>query len=193
MAARKTCGDCGETKLLSEFNKNPQTKDGHRADCKPCKRKKDQARRASREFIDPPTCRVCSDCRIEKPIEDFVKTPDRLDGRALVCKLCNQDRARSNRFNIPRGWYDVMLAKQGGKCGIDFCSRRAEDTPKGVLYVDHDRACCPGDSSCGKCVRGLICTYCNSALGFINDSRGHLIALINYLDSAETASTNERL
>lgn len=35
--------------------------------------------------------------------------------------------------------------------------------------VDHDHDCCSGKVSCGKCVRGLICSPCNKFLGHLRD------------------------
>jgi hypothetical protein len=49
------------------------------------------------------------------------------------------------------------------------------------LSVDHDHACCSGEGSCGKCIRGLLCHKCNLALGAINDDINILQKMIDYL------------
>lgn len=48
------------------------------------------------------------------------------------------------------------------------------------LVVDHDHSCCPG-TSCGSCVRGLICHNCNWAAGAVNDDPGVALQLSTYL------------
>jgi hypothetical protein len=33
--------------------------------------------------------------------------------------------------------------------------------------LDHDRSCCPNGSSCGTCIRGVVCQKCNTELGHL--------------------------
>jgi hypothetical protein len=63
------------------------------------------------------------------------------------------------KFNMTPEQYDELLQKQNGVCAI--CKVKPE---KRLLAVDHDRGCCPGWKSCGKCVRGLLCMVCNTRL-----------------------------
>lgn len=67
------------------------------------------------------------------------------------------------KFGITEGDYDRMFDEQAGLCAI--CHE--PDSIK--LAVDHDHACCDGDYSCGKCVRGLLCKRCNMAIGLLQD------------------------
>ncbi len=81
--------------------------------------------------------------------------------------------------------YELLSEKQGGVCAI--CARAEMKVHRsGVrceLSVDHDHRCCPGRTSCGQCVRGLLCSECNFALGKFGDSPARLRLAITYLSA----------
>jgi hypothetical protein len=65
--------------------------------------------------------------------------------------------------------YNKQMASQGGLCSI--CSTVMEKPQQ-----DHAPYCCPPkinkrgrrrSRSCGKCLRGLLCMFCNSRLGYV--------------------------
>lgn len=83
---------------------------------------------------------------------------------------------RQRKYNISARRYNAMLTAQNGRCAI--CGAE----PDGFdLVVDHDHACCSGVKACGKCVRGLLCRACNTALGSFRDSVQILNAATLYL------------
>jgi hypothetical protein len=48
------------------------------------------------------------------------------------------------------------------------------------LHVDHDHSCCPAlSTSCGKCVRGLLCFGCNTLVGRVEEFRESLSSYLN--------------
>lgn len=72
--------------------------------------------------------------------------------------------------------FDNRLAAQGGGCAI--CGLL-----KPRMSVDHDHSCCPGMISCGNCIRGILCTTCNSALGGLQDDPKLLESALDYVRS----------
>lgn len=75
-------------------------------------------------------------------------------------------------YNLTIEQYSEMFEKQEGKCAI--CGNPETATAKygkiRSLSVDHDHSCCPGKTSCGKCIRRLLCHFCNHALGLFRDN-----------------------
>jgi hypothetical protein len=65
-------------------------------------------------------------------------------------------------YNLTPEKYLELFELQGGKCAI--C--KFPPLEKRRLSVDHDHFCCPGTRSCGKCIRALLCAYCNRQLGW---------------------------
>lgn len=71
------------------------------------------------------------------------------------------------QLGITEDEFDRMLERQNNACAM--CLQ-----PFGDAYpqVDHDHNCCPAAPdgharSCGKCIRGLLCFRCNTALGYV--------------------------
>jgi len=64
------------------------------------------------------------------------------------------------------------LVEQCGLCG------RVDQR----LDIDHDHQCCPGQRSCGKCVRGFLCRPCNVGLGMFGDDPARLRAAAEYIE-----------
>jgi hypothetical protein len=90
-----------------------------------------------------------------------------------------RDNTLRQKYGMEPEEYEALLASQGNACAI--CGT---DTPvgRGTWHVDHDHACCPtSGESCGDCVRGILCSRCNTALGGFQDDPKILLAAIDYL------------
>lgn len=55
--------------------------------------------------------------------------------------------------------------------------------------VDHDHSCCPGERSCGKCVRGLLDQKCNTMIGMARDNVATLTRAQIYLEVSDGADS----
>ena len=85
------------------------------------------------------------------------------------------------RVNLTLVQYAEILASQGGGCAICGSTESKKGDRVIRFSVDHDRSCCPDDTSCGSCVRGLLCNHCNLGIGHLRDSTELLEAAIAYL------------
>jgi len=79
------------------------------------------------------------------------------------------------QYRITLKDYEDMYESQKGLCLICLL-------PFDVLAIDHDHSCCPGNKSCGKCIRGLLCHFCNTSLGGFKDNIENLKRAIQYLE-----------
>ena len=80
-------------------------------------------------------------------------------------------------YGITYEQYWELYRLQGGVCAI--CQRATGAKRK--LAVDHDHACCRGRTSCGRCVRGLLCTNCNKLLAHLRDDELAVTRALHYL------------
>jgi hypothetical protein len=83
-------------------------------------------------------------------------------------------------YNLTIEDYARILNSQDGHCAI--CPAKEPTTGRvRRLCVDHDTDCCSERKSCGKCVRGLLCTPCNTAIGLARHDIATLESMILYL------------
>lgn len=99
-----------------------------------------------------------------------------------ACKTC----ARANSlvqnvklYGITLEQFDSLLTMQDQKCAI--CDRKFWKECSGP-NIDHDHGCCNKQrGSCGKCIRGLLCSNCNVGLGAFQDNQDLLVKGADYL------------
>lgn len=62
--------------------------------------------------------------------------------------------------------------------GCDICGT---EIGRFSINVDHDHTCCPGQGTCGNCIRGLLCRGCNRAIGSFSEDRENIRKALAYL------------
>jgi len=133
----------------------------------------------------------CTVCLEFKSLDEFYKDKRATKSYPMAyCKLCSAEksriwrqanRARHNeiskfhsikkKYGLDKETYLAMTL-----AGCEICGSFD------ALAVDHDHSCCPGTTTCGICVRGLLCKRHNWAAGNLKDSADEARKLADYLD-----------
>ncbi|MQA34600.1 endonuclease [Modestobacter roseus] len=190
MNSHKYCRDCGELRPVTEFSSDRRRVDGLSFYCKLHARRRLLAskdarrgapqRRHPRQVFVPDGHKWCPDCSTVKPVEEFPLTR-RGQARYTYCKPCHNIRGKPSkervggsrtyhlkrRYGITAEVADVMLADQGGLCGLCRMAPAA--------HVDHDHAT--------GAVRDLLCFNCNGGLGQFRDDPALLRAAARYVEA----------
>ncbi len=118
----------------------------------------------------------CKVCLKSKSLDDFYSTGKY---KRAECKVCTCFIQAAGRFGLTVAELKQMYEDHNYACAI--CKQPCDQYPS--LSIDHDHSCCPtkGRSSCGKCVRGLLCSKCNHGLGMFRENPEFLQSAIEYL------------
>lgn len=159
------------------------------------------------KFCNPKweTHKKCSKCKESKNLSLFHKSRNNRSGLNPRCKICayedlkllkskyspaqkEKEAARKarwmaknkkqnkdwhlqhhlkNKYNLSLKDLEILKKFQNNKCCI--CNKNLEKP-----FVDHDH-------ETGQ-IRGVLCRFCNTGLGFFQDSVSRLINAINYLE-----------
>lgn len=154
---------------LDRFHRDARRSDGRFPYCKQCR-----AERTGK--IDPDRKRYQSEY-------DFMTVVEAHRNAADVARNYYLEK----NYSITSATYAEMLASQGGGCAI--CGQTPAETGGSAfrqpsrLAVDHDHQCCEGHTSCGRCIRGLLCGRCNTAIGHFGDDPALLASALRYLQA----------
>jgi len=91
----------------------------------------------------------------------------RLDETRRTYREANREQIReygrehqaTTRYGLTRAERDYIEETQLRRCAACL------DPLGSDAQVDHDHACCGRETSCGDCVRGIVCGRCNKIVG----------------------------
>jgi len=162
MEETKRCSKCGETKALGEFGKWKGSKSGLQSQCRPCRQAASRIyRAANRDRLNAST-KAWREANVEH--WKAARTAWRVDNPGAYRAITRRSWLK-RKYGLTPETYDNLLAKQGGVCAL--CGKPPPDGKR--LAVDHSHSCCPGETTCGECIRGLLCAAtCNRFLGWVD-------------------------
>lgn len=187
----KSCVDCGCGFSASIYSRSTRCVDCQKTHERLADNAAHREKRAARQL---PTEYPCKECG------ETVFWSNKLGRRPTLCLDCQanfsviyeqkyrcqrqpRDEAMRLKYRLKASYritpeiYQEMKDRQNGKC---FGCQLGEDEV-GTFHIDHDHSCCPGDRSCGNCLRGLLCRACNTALGLLAEDPDRLRAARIYL------------
>ncbi len=166
----KVCKTCKESLLLTDFYKEPKSKDRLSYSCKKCY----NIRRQNIRKNNPKT----------KEEKDIYNEKNRIwywNNREKKAETAKKWRVNSERtyrniaykykYNITIDEYENMLTEQNSCCAICKVNQSNLDYN---LVVDH----CHSSNT----VRGLLCRNCNLAIGYFKDNSEFIKNSICYLE-----------
>lgn len=133
----------------------------------------------------------CMECYRLPPSATICECGEPKQSQSKQCLVCYRNGfirsptyARERHLRIQYGItieeFDLLLEAQDWKCAI--CST-TEPECNLQFQVDHNHDCCPGNKTCGECIRGLLCCRCNQGLGSFHDNVDLLLKAVDYLNS----------
>lgn len=101
-----------------------------------------------------------------------------------ACRACQAAKMVHVRLKDKYGMtQEDLIAKieaQDGTCAI--CGNELDFEKHNGVCIDHDHTCCPGEKTCGLCIRDVLCDACNKGLGNFKDSPDLLRIAANYIE-----------
>jgi hypothetical protein len=176
----KVCTKCKQELPAYMFDKRYGLSPGLQSWCRTCC----NALRLSkyRPHPKPPTVvdgkKCCSACKAWLPVADF--SPNvRLRKHQAYCRLC----FRARMYGLTRVQWFQIFDSQNGCCATCYKKLDVGGIRTKAPCIDHDH-------ETGK-VRGILCDFCNRALGDVKDDIKTLKSLIRYLELHQASAKED--
>lgn len=194
----KICSKCNQNKSLEEFYSDKSKKDGRYTICVDCSRpnanKKKRFRQEENERVKN-GIKTCSKCEKIKSLDQFQRANKKRYGLAAFCADCNSvERKEYYKNNINK---EKVLQKKWNESNPDKIYAAHLKARYGLKWDEYNKLLSQHNNKCATCnsdkklcvdhnhmtgkVRGILCSFCNMALGFAKDDPRILQNLINYL------------
>lgn len=199
-----TCRRCGEEHSEEAFTPAQLTKPAPWCRCcvssynRAYKQRGAHGRRVVQSRAVAPGHKQCANCREHLPTDRFIRNQGTRDGLGSYCKPCavlkqteskvragwvrrvgmspEQQLVRRNDLRLQK-LYGITTAERDAMAvgGCWICGE-TETGLHGTLHVDHDHSK-PGT------MRGILCSGCNRAIGYISDDPERAMRLAAYLQA----------
>jgi hypothetical protein len=146
--------------------------------CRTCdsEYRKERHRRRKRT-LEVATQATCGVCKESKPASEFYINYSSRGGLSASCKRCAAIYFRTRLYGVTRDEIKTLLQAQS----CEICQKPfVKDSDK---LIDHDH-------KSGE-IRGVLCTYCNSIIGYCDESADTLALAIRYLNERKRPQSPE--
>ncbi len=223
MTQIKYCKSCNRQLSMTCFYQNKTRKGGLSWQCKDCYSQKHRDRRLRiiqnnivlGDKLYTKIQKKCGTCKFTKPISDFYKASDTIDGLNQICKSCNKIACQKYQ-NSHKKTVAINKAQYAQRNKIKIAAYMAVygknyryQTKYGITVQERNQMLEWQDGKCAICgkdesnkqlavdhchkqghVRMLLCDDCNLMLGLIEDNIQTLSAAAEYLKCYQHAIDN---
>lgn len=151
---KKLCGACLQEKLIIEFYRNLNSKDGYERRCKVCHKNKKLFLPKTTETMPNEEIKLCRACGCEKSISAFNKDRTRKDGIREKCRQCQKDKVfiikniqLTGKLITCRACFEekdlsyFYKTTKGYESKCADCHKQNKNIEKEVLYFEDQKKC----------------------------------------------------